>query len=204
MTEPQLLEIFPIVIYKKNLSYYPDKDSMINDTELYRDNISSCWSSVSKDVLHQYPDLQNVILNEFKTYTEDLLLIDTSRIEFYISRSWIIKHDLNDFSQQHRHLNSLFSGILYMNVDDNSGNLSFPRYDINTIAPHNFQFDYKGYNQFNAPAASLTPKNGDLFFFPSYVYHQVTENKSTIDRYVLVFDIFVRGSLGHDMSKLSI
>ena len=204
MTDPQVLELFSIVIYKKNLPDYPDKDSIINDTDLYRDDVSSCWASHNKDVLLQYPNLQSVIMNEFKIYAEDVLEIDTSKIEFYISRSWIIKHALNDFSQPHRHINSFFSGILYMNVDDDSGNLAFPRYDINSIAPHNFEFDYKKHNQFNAPLASMTPKNGDLFFFPSHVYHQVTQNKSTIDRYVLVFDIFFKGKLGNDMSKLTV
>lgn len=204
LKEAQILELFPTPIYKNNLSDYPDRESLIKDTELYRDNMSSCWTSFNKNVILSYPNLENVILKEIKFYTEEVLLIDTTKIVFYISRSWIVKHDLKDFAQPHHHTNSLFSGILYINVDDESGNLGFPRSSSNSITPLNFQFDYKESNEFNTQIAYIKPENGDLLLFPSNVCHLVTENKSKNDRYVLIFDIFVRGTLGNGISKLII
>ena len=207
MERAYTLEVFPVVIYKKNIKHHPNRDEIINDTEFYREEDAFCWFSSSKDILSKYPDLERMIMHEFINYVQSVFAIDTSKVDFYISRSWVVKHKTGDFATSHNHVNSVFSGILYLNVDETSGDLSFPRQCLNNVARfniNNFKFDTTGINPNNADHVRIKPDNGDLIMFPSNIYHEVLENQSSIDRYALALDIFFRGTIGQKEYRLTI
>ena len=102
---------------------------------------------------------------------------------------WLNVNSKGDSNIRHTHFNSsiLLSGVFYVKVPPNSGNIRF--YDPRGISIHNppdnrYYFDGSEYNY-------ITPKEGMLLFFPSWFEHSVEENKSDEERMSIGFNIFV-------------
>ena len=89
-----------------------------------RMEIDNGWLSEDIFILNrpEFSSIRQKILNSFDTYVNDVLKIDSS-ITFDLTTSWAVKHDRDDWSQVHVHTNSVLSGILYVQVDDISGNI---------------------------------------------------------------------------------
>ena len=90
---------------------------------------------------------------------------------------------------RHTHFDSriLLSGVFYVKVPPNSGNIRF--YDPRGISIHNppdnrYYFNGSEYHY-------ITPEDGMLLFFPSWFEHSVEENKSDEERMSIGFNIFV-------------
>ncbi len=198
----ELLELFPTTVYKKNMSLNPqDLNKMINNTEFERDEEAKCWISKDIDILESYPNTKKMIDDNFKLYVNDVHKIDTSDINFFICRSWIVKHAWADFGQEHYHANSIFSGVLYLKVDDDSGQIVFHKQREFSKA---FDFNIKDWNKYNCLSWSILPKVGDLLIFPSTLNHSITTSLSPNLRYVLSFNYFFRGNVGSGIKKLTV
>lgn len=202
--EYEILELFPTVVFKTNINSIPEKNKIIHDTEYCRYEDTKCYLSSSTNILDQYSDLKDLIYKEFNNYIEHILKMDTTNIEFYITRSWIVKHIIDDYGKSHIHQNSIFSGILYLDVDEKSGNIIFEKNNRDNIAHNFFAFDFKEWNKYNCMSWSISPKNNDLLFFPSNLHHSITRSQSNNPRYVLAFDFFIRGALSFGLRKLEI
>jgi len=90
---------------------------------------------------------------------------------------------------RHTHFDSriLLSGVFYVKVPPNSGNIRF--YDPRGISIHNppdnrYYFNGSEYHY-------ITPEDGMLLFFPSWFEHSVEENESDEERMSIGFNIFV-------------
>jgi len=44
----------------------------------------------------------------------------------------------------------------------------------------------------------LTVKNNDMIIFPSWIKHEVLENKTDTTRFVLRYNVFIKGKMGND------
>ena len=124
--------------------------------------------------------------------------------EFYITNSWVVKHEKGDSSQLHRHDNSLLSGVVYIQTDDNTGEIVFDVGSPSNIFPPAIRVEYSNLGLVNSPSWAHYPYDNDILIFPSQVLHKVEENKSDKTRYSLAFNVFVRGTLGTDMSIVNI
>lgn len=202
MNNYEVVELFPTTVYKKNLGALSDINSIIYNTEYFRKEESKCWFSKDFDILEKYPLTKEIIDNEFKFYIKNILCFDVSNIDFFISESWVVKHTVNDFSPTHYHCNSLFSGVLYLSVDDNSGDISFEKDDV--LFKPIFNFDVTEWNKYNCITHTIRPNIGDLLIFPSYLKHFVKPSYSSDFRYVLVFNYFFKGTLGKNTCRLKI
>ena len=98
---------------------------------------------------------------------------------------------------KHYHANSIFTGVLYINVDENSGALTFER-DIPNFDTRPYGFAIKEHNIFNSELYTIRPKIRDLVMFPSRLNHFSSVSESDIIRYSLAFDVYISGymSLG--------
>lgn len=198
----EIFDLFPTTVFKKNLNIDSnDVYNMIKNTQFERQDEVNCWISTDVDILDQYPNTKKSIDDNFNFYIENILKIDTTNVNFFVCRSWIVKHSLGDFGKEHYHSNSLFSGVLYLDVDDDSGNIVFHKQKEPTKI---FIFDMKEWNKFNCSTWSITPKVGDLLIFPSDLFHSITPSLSSRLRYVLAFNYFFRGTLGSGEKKLTI
>ena len=114
-----------------------------------------------------------------------------------VCRAWGIKHMPGDWAQNHCHMNSIFSGIYYLDVSEHSGDLViekgqlFPNCFMPTLSP-----DVDFFNQYTQQNWRLKPENGMLVVFPSQVVHNVEKNMTENERYAVAFDVFIRGRMG--------
>ena len=103
-----------------------------------------------------------------------------------INNMWAIINTGGAANLRHQHGNSTISGAYYVRAPENSGDIVFydPRpaavyFHPNTVSPNNL----------NAQINGISPKEGALILFPSYLDHSVNENLSKNERIVISFNI---------------
>ena len=162
--------------------------------ELNVENIS--LSSDTKNILENKKllFLKKILLKEFYTFKNDVLKYTKNNFE--ITTSWIALCNKKQKSNLHNHQNCMYSGILYLQTNENSGDIMFD--DLANFS--NFKLDCDSYNTYNSKSWRIKPVNNMLIFFPSEIYHQVLENNSNIDRYSLAFNLIPTGKLGYKNS----
>jgi uncharacterized protein (TIGR02466 family) len=164
--------------------------------------------SKNKYILNDLVDLKADIIYHSELYFKNYLKIKKD-INFYITNSWINNHKSGDYAQAHCHKNAIFSGVYYLKIPKdfyNAGDLSFEKGYFNNVgvAPSTFHFEYEEYNNINADTYKITPKDGMIIIFPSYLYHAVTLNSTKEDRLSLAFNFFAKGKIGKEEWELTI
>lgn len=146
---------------------------------------------LNKSILEdkKFKNIKIVIEKEFKKYVEDVLRYEN---KFKITTSWITKSEPNQESNYHNHNNCMFSGVLYLKANENSGGIDFLNFENNR-----FLLKAKDYNVFNGRNYTLDAKEGRILFFPSEVYHKILKNRSLEDRYSLAFNFIPIGNIGN-------
>ena len=107
--------------------------------------------------------------------------------ELTLSNFWVNINHHRDYNKRHDHPRSLISGVFYVDVPNNSGDIIF-------INPTKY-FLYSGAltsiqnkNFYNNSWAAITPTNNQLLLFPSYLEHEVAANESKKDRISISFN----------------
>jgi uncharacterized protein (TIGR02466 family) len=101
-----------------------------------------------------------------------------------LSNIWININRFKDSNMQHTHPFSKISGVFYVKVPNNSGNLVF-------INPHRIEhfLTVDNFNEFNSETWSFTPKENILYLFPSWLEHRVNMNLSKKERISVSFNL---------------
>ena len=200
-----IVPLFSKVFYMKHLEIDTDKIiSMIDNhfensgtnTSIDVDNISSV--SISKSILEleNFIDLKKQLMNELNNFFHNVMNYES---DFKITTSWFTKSQNSQSSNYHNHNNSMFSGILYLQTDENSGDISFE--DFNN---RRYKLNVKEYNIYNCTEYQIKPIDGLLILFPSEVHHKILKNNSNIVRHSLAFNIIPVGEIGSGDSYLNI
>jgi len=144
--------------------------------------------------LDKFKDLKVSLQAALNHYVHDILKIEN---QFFITDSWSTRNPQNTSHAEHSHGNSIFSGVLYVDVADGDLELLFE-----PLFSKNFQFEYsiKEYNLLNSNSWSLGLKSGMLVIFPSWVSHRVSPNLNTADRRIIGFNSFTSGKFGSDVT----
>jgi uncharacterized protein (TIGR02466 family) len=103
--------------------------------------------------------------------------------------SWININGPGHSNRRHSHVDTsiILSGTYYLQVSENCGLIKFhdPRgHIIQDMPDTKYYFDGYSYN-------TIKPENNLLLFFPSWIEHEVEENKSKEDRVSISFNIFL-------------
>lgn len=103
--------------------------------------------------------------------------------------SWININGPGASNMRHSHVSTsiILSGTYYLQVPENSGVIKFhdPRgHMIQDMPDTKYYFDGYSYQ-------TVKPERDLLLFFPSWVEHEVDENKSMEDRISISFNIFL-------------
>jgi len=150
-------------------------------------------ASTNKKVLDQskYKNLKKEIMKEFYYYAHGVLNYKNNK--FKMTTSWFTKSNRNQESIYHNHNNCMFSGVLYLKIDDNSGGINFNNYE-------NFRFQLIAtkYDMLNARDYTIKPKTGTIIFFPSEMHHKILQNESNEERVSLAFNFLPVGHIGGD------
>jgi len=150
-------------------------------------------ASTNKKVLDQskYKNLKKEIMKEFYYYAHGVLNYKNNK--FKMTTSWFTKSDAGQESNYHNHNNCMFSGCLYLKINDNSGGINFNNYE-------NFRFQLIAtkYDMLNARDYTIKPQTGTIVFFPSEMYHRILQNESNEERVSLAFNFLPVGHIGGD------
>ena len=150
-------------------------DTILKDSKLAED-ISNAINNYVVNVLGEEPNV---------TYTQ----------------SWININPPGSSHHRHSHSNSILSGVLYLQTEEDSGRFRIHRKDDRNICG-----EIKEYNKYNFSYVFFEPKKFDLFIFPSSLEHSVEENKSTSNRVSMSFNTFYSRDIkmaGNNLADIS-
>jgi len=200
----QLLSLFPIPVYISEIAVLEDTKQQVRNLEFADISARNGKMTVTKKLLElpQFEELATVIDAEVQSYASNIFQ-HRDTIEFVRTTSWSMLHHKGDWSNSHAHANAIISGILYLDVDDNSGDLVFNK-TLNNLQDDMIDITATGYNPFNSRTFSIRPKSNYLVIFPSNLSHKVTPCQSDNPRYCIAFNYFVKGTFGKDEGELVI
>ena len=157
----------------------------------------NCEYSIDKR-LHKHPIFFNTFDRIRKlcyVYAIEILGLDLSSSDFIldVKTSWAIKMNPGNYADSHYHSHSIFSGVFYLNVDENCSN------KLRLYRPQNItkvmDIETVKWNVHNCFEYSVIPKPNDLYLFPSDIRHSADINESNFTLYSIVFDVSVKGTL---------
>ena len=124
-----------------------------------------------------FPKIQNTL---------DDLGWDKEKNQIKITSMWAIVNNKNAYNGRHIHSNNYISAAYYVKAPKNCGDIIFydPR-DAKTIRKPIINKS----NQLNSEVVCITPHEGLLVMFPSYLHHSVNPNLSDDERIVISFNI---------------
>lgn len=105
-----------------------------------------------------------------------------------LANCWVNIAKNKDYQEIHNHGKALISGVIYINVNKESGNFQL----INPLSseailledPRSFPNIY-----------SIQPQPGMVILFPGWMNHRVLPNESNIDRISISFNIYIKTKL---------
>ena len=188
-------ELFPSPVWTSQLKNFSVHNQAMleyiiqlyeNEPGLKRSNVLG-WHS--PDQLHKEPafiPLQKQIEEFIENVIAQDLQLDLKTEKYRIKTMWCILNSQFAHNHLHRHPDSLFSGVYYLQTSPNSGNLNFhdPRADVRMLRPR-FAKDTP-FSNFIVP---FEPLPGRLLLFPSWLPHNVDPNLGEQKRISISFDI---------------
>jgi len=188
------LNLFSKVVFMDRLNLSIDNLKQINQkakNEKYVDVKETYSTKISKSlyVLDSLDSIKNLILDKFLNINNTYFKYDN---DFKITTSWFTKSSKNNLGDFHNHGNNFYSGIYYIDVDDETGDIEF-----SDFTPSNYTLDTREFNVDNSKSWRVKPENDLIIFFPCEMYHKIHLNKSEKSRYSLAFNIFPVGRIGY-------
>ena len=184
--------LFPIPLFKTKLNRdFTEKEInfiLENENKVQINNYNTKVST-NKNILdsEELKDIKNEINNFLYNY-KNIVLNTDNKFELYITQSWISYMKDNYFHNQHNHLNSFVSGVLYIQAQDNIMFLT----DKNNF----FELKVKQFNNFNSQSFNMNVQTGDIILFPSHLTHLVPHKINKNKRISLAFNTFIKGEIG--------
>ena len=199
MNKPNLLFPTPIWTIKlenfesiNNQMYNFIKESQFKDKTGIKKSNNKGWHS--KDFNMQETGPKNFIKNISPSIEKVITDMNWEKEKqlVKISNMWAIINTGGSANSRHQHGNSTISGAYYVRAPKNCGDIVF--YDPRP-APVFCYPEARGSNLLNAHINSITPEEGALILFPSYLDHSVNENLSNDERIVISFNIIIQAHL---------
>jgi uncharacterized protein (TIGR02466 family) len=200
----ELYSLFPKLVYTNILEDITDKQ--LYEIKNYLDNIQyhkidnsnkNIYTSASKSNFifkdEKLFSLKERIMTEFNFFKNNILKYENN--DFIFTTSWIAKSEKNEISEYHNHNNCMYSGIFYVNTDENCGQLCFENF-----GDKRFNLIPTEYNIYNCLNFNFKPKNKMIIFFPSELFHKILKNNSDIIRYSIAFNMIPVGDIGNSHS----
>ncbi len=193
MTKPNLL--FPTPVWTIQLDNYKSvneqmfsyiKTKQKNDKiGVSKSNVKG-WHSTDFDLNEKDPQtFISFILPAIEKVMTDMNWDKEKQIA-KINNMWAIVNTGGSANLRHQHGNSTISGAYYVRAPMNSGDIVF--YDPRP-APVYSHPNTTNPNFLNAQVNGVSPKEGALVLFPSFLDHSVNENISSSERIVISFNI---------------
>ena len=196
MSDYKVYKLFPTPVFHYKLENYEEINKELkkyildlkkkDKTGQLKSNRGG-WHSPFFDLKNETP---MKFFNKMKNFLEKIITNemgwDYVPNNVKITSMWSIINKKGDFNIQHNHPNAYLSAAYYVKCPVNSGNINFHEGSEAKLIRHP---NIKKFTEMSAMKTSLEPKEGDLFVFPAYFYHDVGENLSNEDRIVISFNL---------------
>ena len=106
--------------------------------------------------------------------------------ELFLSNYWYNVNYLGSFNRPHSHPGAVISGVYYVDVPKNSGNIVFQQLGLEVENTYRDNVDI--YNQYNSSVWTIVPKKNLCVLFPSYLDHYVEPNLNKKERISISFN----------------
>ena len=193
MTAPNLF--FSTPVWASTIAEYKETNEMVYDyiKDLHKKDIMGVvksnvkgWHSKNFNLKEEVPiKFINMISPNINKVFKDMDW-DLNNQKTKITNMWTIINKSGAANSRHHHGNSTISAAYYVRAPKNSGDIVF--YDPRP-APIYFHPNANGSNSLNAQVNKITPVEGALVLFPSYLDHSVEANLSNDERIVISFNI---------------
>jgi len=150
--------------FKSNVGGFQTPTCIFNDSEIEKKIVNDLIISNCSNFLKQFKIKKTFQLNNL-CY-------------------WVNKNFKNSFNKPHSHGYNCLSGIYYLDVTKNSGDLVFMNIDKLNTRNHEFFDDENFFSEW-----VITPRQYDLILFFSETIHYVKPNNSDQDRISMSFNI---------------
>ena len=128
-----------------------------------------------------FQETKNYIMDVFKNYG---WRYEPNKVR--MTEMWAIINKKNNLNTVHTHPNNFLSSAYYVKAPKDCGSIKF--INPNPVSKERYpKLEQK--TEFNQNGIEITPKEGDLLIFPSYLMHGVNRNQSDEDRIVISFNI---------------
>lgn len=198
----KLYAFFPTPIMHRNVTEQINP-AEINLLKTLEQDVANYKQNKNLNYFHNELDVLNKVLqpnSTIATAINDSIQYFIQKIwgegdsKLAVTQSWLNFNPPGTSHAAHSHANSILSGVLYINVDETTGDIKFhnpyahARTIRNTVTEHN-DFTYENY--------SFKPNYLDLFVFPSNLFHSVENNTSNQTRISLAFNTFYTGHIAY-------
>ena len=158
------------------------------DDSVYTGDVHSDFVIHQKE---QFQWLNGQIGRHMRLYLQELG-VDLTDIEIYAQKSWptVCNKEKGEVNE-HTHENAHFSCVYYLSVDESnySGNLYFR--NPNSLIVNKVPVSITNANSNSEKFHQVTPENGKLLIFPSYLPHYVSVYNGDDYRYSISYDITI-------------
>jgi uncharacterized protein (TIGR02466 family) len=125
-------------------------------------------------------------------YAYGIMCIKPCAVPF-ITQSWLNYTEPGQSHPKHAHPNSVISGVMYINADENTDKIFFFREMYQQIRPA-----IRECNIFNSESWNFPVKTSRLVLFPSHLFHMVETKEGDNTRVSLAFNTFLKGVIGDE------
>ena len=202
--------LFPTPVYQNFLEFRPSElKSMIDyvsnldwasDKDIY-EGPNGETTKLEADLLSE-PELENLrkkIDEEVYNFAKSLQ-IDFSKHGLKRINSWGNLQKKGNYIKEHRHNNTQFSGVFYLQTPENSGDIIFTTRNATWINSY-WEPSLTGYDDLNSFEKRFKPEESGIFLFPAHLDHYVTPSESSEERYSISFNYNLDGKFFGDCNN---
>ena len=196
MSKPNLFFSTPVWTFQIN-NYENVNEEMYNyikseqkkdGTGITKSNIKGWHSKDFRLETKEPRNFINLILPSIEQVMVDMNW-EKQKQKIRISNMWAIINTGGSANTRHQHGNSTISGAYYVRAPKNSGDIVF--YDPRPAPVYTYP-NALSPNLLNAQINGISPNEGSLVLFPSYLDHSVNENLSNDERIVISFNLTIQ------------
>jgi uncharacterized protein (TIGR02466 family) len=164
---------------KNKLTTYPNSGNITSEDAYILDN-------------SELADLKAECMVAVQRYVDNIMSFK-STVQPYITQSWLNFTETGQYHHKHAHSNSIISGVIYVNADEENDKIYFHNDGYKQIKPQ-----INEWNLYNSESWYFTVKTGQVVLFPSNLTHMVQTKAGDNTRISLAFNVFLKGTIGVD------
>ena len=202
--------LFPTPVYQNVLDFRPSELKSMLDlmSELEwapdRDIVNRLNGETTKleaDLLirPELKELEKKITEEVHNYAK-MLQIDLTKHGLKRINSWGNLQRKGNYIAEHRHNNTQFAGVFYLQTPEDSGDIVFSTRNATWITSH-WEPSVTGYDDLNSFEKKFEPQECGIFLFPAHLDHYVTPSNSNLERYSISFNYNLDGKFFGDCNN---